>query len=313
MKDLTKAKYLESREIVRRNVSVNSREVMLKKYNFLNGYTVMGGVVLQKRESNLANHFDRRGAMELNGSPAYGSVRGRIECKTMYRRFQLELFDFSGVFEVMVVGDHLSFEVEERLRKFRKGDMVFVAGQVFFNKAYTKLILFAFWAGFEHELVSRRAAYPEEFQDSEETMNIVKRGGYYRKWERCSNHAKIGIREKRQIKSWTFRDLVMFHPDEAIRSFFRKGRPMEHLHDFLEALYSVYSEQRCSWIPSMIIRYFKKQILRGIENVRNSEVPKQLFLSRFPDIKHLVEWSGNDIQNLTFKKAGKYCRQNAVA
>ena len=309
MKDLTRDKYHELRRIVRRNISANSREVMLKKYNYLCGYAVMGGVVLEKQE------FPKRiwqcgrfgGALESLGVPEYGYARGRMSIKVGYPLFKFKLFDFSGVFELTVSGNRDDPAEEVRLRNIRKGDVVFAVGSVQFGKDFGKLWLSGRWVGFDYELINRRAAHPEEFIDSEQTMEIVKQGGYYgKKVLQRFVCGKTGVRVvEGPIQIWTLRDLAYCEPLEAIRSFFRMGQPIERIQDFLHALHYAYSEYRYTWIPALIVLYFRKHVVSGMKHVSSPDGAKQLFLKWFPDIKGLIKWPGNDIQNLQLKRKGE--------
>lgn len=281
---------------------------MSKKYNFSCGSTVMGGVVLEKQE------FSKRiwqfgwcgGTREPLGVPEYGYTRGRMSNKVEYPLFKFKLFDFSGVFELTVRKFQDDPAEEVRLRNIGKGDVVFAVGEVHFGRDFGKLMLSGRWVGFDYELINRRTAHPEEFIDSEQTMEIVKQGGYYRKkvlqdFVCCKTEVRV---VDGPIQSWTLRDLANCEPLQAIRSFFRMGQPIEHIQDFLHALHWAYSEYRYSWIPALIVRYFRRYILSGIEHVRIPDDAKQLFLKWFPDIKGLIKWPGNDIQNLTLKIKG---------
>ncbi|MEI7751856.1 MAG: hypothetical protein WCJ71_07165 [Candidatus Omnitrophota bacterium] len=274
MKDIPRAKYIELRKKVRWNVWANSREVMIKKYNFLYSCTVMGGVVLEKREST----------DQIDGH--------------QYPRFELKLFDFSGVFELHAGGNEMTPAFADWLRGIREGDVIFGLGRIFFDREFSRLVFFAVCAGFEHDFVKHVEAHPKELAEAREATDLIRRGGFYY----YLSDAEVSEEERKEVHYWTFRDLVMFDRPVAIRSFLRLGRPMEHVGQFLNALHSTYSDHHSSWIPDMIVRYFKKQVLYGSDSVRTPDETKRQFFEWYPDIKPLVEWPGTDIQDLRLKE-----------
>ena len=306
MKNLSKAKYQELRKIVRQNIWANSREVELKKYQYLCGFTVMGGVVLKKKTTQGKCYpfgFQRSGPLEKYGPPRYDLLCRRSEDIRASLKCSLKVFDFSGSFEMKADSSHNAPHVEDFFRKIRRGDIVFAEGQVQFDRPSRKLVLFVSWIGSEHEFVNRQKSQPEEFDTARRSTDVIKKGGYYLKWEWCagSTHPE----RLSMIREWTLEDLATVDSDEVIRSFYRSGQKDQDIPVFLQALYTVFWIERTPWIPRLIVKYFKIQIQKGIEK----EVPsgyrrqnnKDRFLGSFPLLQRKINWSGEKVEDLRLK------------
>ena len=305
MKKLTREKYQELRKIVRRNIWANSQEVALKKYQYLYGFTVMGGVVLKKKITRGKCYplgFQRSGPIEKYGPPSYDLHCRHSEDRRASLNFHLEVFDFSGVFEIEAVSNNITPNVEDLFRKIRKGDIVFATGQVQFDRSSGKLVFSVSWIGSEHEFVNRLSTRPEEFEAPRRIADVIKNGGYYLKWELLAGAVHP---EKPEIREWTFHDLVTVDSHEAIRSFYRLGRKDKDIPDFLQALYGIFWINRFSWIPRLIVKYFKLQILKGVKD-RNASRSRwrnyrDQFIESFPLLRRKIYWPSQIIEDLRLK------------
>jgi len=309
MKKITREIYQELRKTVRRHIWANSREVTLKKYHYLFGYTVMGGVVTRKRITRRRQSFltdVRHGIVEKYGCPVYDLNTRRSEDWRPALDLALEVFDFSGSFEIRATCNHETPHLEDFFRKVRKGDIVFARGQVMFAEKTGGLRFEASWLGFEHELIHALKTHPDDFHSARLITEAVKKGAYYFKWDLCAGFTHP---ERPEIYEWRLKDFAMVNAEEAIRFFYRKGRPKEDIPGFLEALFAFYWRKRCRWIPRLIVKYFKIMVREGLgkDDVKRYGWwnEKQRFLSCFPLLQRKIIWSGNKIDNLRLKECAR--------
>ncbi|OQA50836.1 MAG: hypothetical protein BWY44_01456 [Candidatus Omnitrophica bacterium ADurb.Bin292] len=309
MKNITRNQYQRLRKIVRRNIWANSLEVTAKKYQYIYGFTVMGGIVLRKKimprkQSYLAH--SRAGIIEQFGPPSYWLDQRRIEDMRPAMDLRLAVFDFSGSFEIVMTMNHENSQWDGFFKKVRTGDAVFALGQVLFSEKTGRLRLEASWLGLEHEFINYLQTRPEEFDVEKQITEAVKKGGYYLKWD---YYAGFTHPERPQIREWTLRDLAAIDPMAAVRDFYRGGYQDKDIPGFLEALSFLYWRNRVKWVPRLIVKYFKIQIQKGLgqEEVRRYgwSSDKERFFSRFPHLRRKICWPGRNIDNLRIRECAK--------
>lgn len=306
MKDITRTKYEELRSIVRRNIWANSLEVTTKKYQYIYGFTVMGGIVLRKQIKPRRQSFldsSRSGLTAEYGPPEYWLNHRRMEDMRPALEFRLEVFDFSGAFEIVMTLNHKTPQYEAFLRSVHKGDCVFARGQVMFSERTGNLKFEASWLGFEHELANIMKTQPEEFDVARLITDAVKKGGYYLKWDLCAGGT---YPDRPEICEWKLEDLAMIDSEAAVWHFYRTGCHKEDLPGFLDALFGLYWQKKFRWIPRLIVKYFKMMVREGIG--KSSAVrygwrnDKERFLASYPSLRNKISWTGTKIDDLRLKK-----------
>ncbi|HOG23722.1 MAG TPA: hypothetical protein PK590_03650 [Candidatus Omnitrophota bacterium] len=309
MKNITRNKYQELRKIVRRNIWANSLEVATRKYQYIYGFTVMGGIVLGKqmkrrKQSLLAPLRD--GLLEKYGPPDYDLNHRRTEDWRPVFDLWLKVFDFSGTFEIRITADHNNSQWNAFFKKVRNGDVVFAKGQILFDEKTGRLRLEASWIGLEHEFINYLQTRPEEFDVAKQITEAVKKGGYYLKWDL---YAGFTHPDRPQIREWTVKDLAGIDPMAAVRNFYRGGCRDRDIPGFLDALSFLYRRSRVNWVPRLIVKYFKIQVLKGLgrEDVRRYgwTNDKERFFSCFPPLRRKICWPGEKIDNLRLRECVK--------
>lgn len=309
MKNITRNKYQELRKTVRRNIWANSLEVIARKYQYIYGFTVMGGIVLRKKIKPRKQSIlgaSRSGIIERVGAPDYWLNQRRIEDMRPALELRLEVFDFSGSFEIVKTADHGNPRWDGFFDKVRAGDSVFALGQVSFSEKTGKIRFEASWLGLEHEFINFMHTRSEEFDVAKQITEAVKNGGYYLKWDLCAGFTHP---DRPQIREWTLKDLAAIDPMAAVRDFYRGGCQDKDIPGFLDALFSLYWTCRFKWVPRLIVKYFKIQVQKGLgrEDVRRYgwRSDKERFFSCFPRLRRKVCWPGERIDDLRVRECEK--------